>query len=151
MAITRTPMVDDDGSGTTGTIINNAWKQELYGQIDAMATSGVWTPIDTSGAGLALSVTSARFWRLDKIVFVSLHVTYPVTANSSPAFIGGLPVGNGSGWGGLYPSQTPVPCSFAIPPSTTGFYVMNPSSGLARSNSELSGVTLILSGVYLTA
>jgi len=35
MAITRTPMVDDDGSGTTGTVINNAWKTELYNQIDA--------------------------------------------------------------------------------------------------------------------
>ena len=35
MAITRTPMVDDDGSGTTGTVLNNAWKQELYNQIDA--------------------------------------------------------------------------------------------------------------------
>jgi hypothetical protein len=34
MAITRTNMTDDDGSGTTGTILNNAWKQELYGQID---------------------------------------------------------------------------------------------------------------------
>ncbi len=33
--ITRTPIHDDDGSGTTGTIIDNAWKQELYGQIDA--------------------------------------------------------------------------------------------------------------------
>jgi len=28
-------MTDDDGTGTTGTIINNAWKQELYNQIDA--------------------------------------------------------------------------------------------------------------------
>lgn len=37
MAITRTAMVDDDGSGTTGTIINNAWKQEFYNQIDALA------------------------------------------------------------------------------------------------------------------
>jgi hypothetical protein len=35
MPITRTAMIDDDGSGTTGTILNNAWKQELYGQIDA--------------------------------------------------------------------------------------------------------------------
>jgi len=34
MPITRTAMIDDDGSGTTGTILNNAWKQELYGQID---------------------------------------------------------------------------------------------------------------------
>jgi hypothetical protein len=28
-------MIDDDGSGQTGTIINNAWKQEFYNQIDA--------------------------------------------------------------------------------------------------------------------
>jgi len=43
MPITRTVMVDDDGSGTTGTIISNAWKQELYGQIDAAL--GVWQDI----------------------------------------------------------------------------------------------------------
>jgi hypothetical protein len=35
MPITRTAMIDDDGSGTTGTILNNAWKQELYNQVDA--------------------------------------------------------------------------------------------------------------------
>src|SRR6185295_13841834 len=35
MAIVRTPWVDDDGSGTTGTVINNAEKTLLYNQIDA--------------------------------------------------------------------------------------------------------------------
>ena len=43
MAITRTPQIDDDGSGTTGTIWNNAWKQELYNQIDG-SVGGLWTP-----------------------------------------------------------------------------------------------------------
>jgi hypothetical protein len=33
--IARTPMVDDDGTGEYGTVINNAWKQEFYNQIDA--------------------------------------------------------------------------------------------------------------------
>jgi hypothetical protein len=33
--ITRTAMTDDDGTGTTGTIINNAWKTQVYDQIDA--------------------------------------------------------------------------------------------------------------------
>lgn len=37
MAITRTVITDDDGTGTTGTVINNAWKVELYNQIDAQA------------------------------------------------------------------------------------------------------------------
>lgn len=42
MPITRTPIIDDDGTGTTGTAIDNAWKQELYNQIDAavVADSG---------------------------------------------------------------------------------------------------------------
>lgn len=35
MAITRTAWVDDDGTGTSGTVINNAVKTELYNQIDA--------------------------------------------------------------------------------------------------------------------
>ncbi|MES2341712.1 MAG: hypothetical protein V4597_08540 [Pseudomonadota bacterium] len=35
VTITRTAWTDDDGSGTTGTVINNAVKTELYGQIDA--------------------------------------------------------------------------------------------------------------------
>ena len=56
MAITRTPIHDDDGSGTTGTIIDNAWKQEFYDQIDAALPApyayGVSTPTDASGAGM---------------------------------------------------------------------------------------------------
>jgi hypothetical protein len=35
MAITRTAWTDDDGSGLTGTVINNAEKVALYDQIDA--------------------------------------------------------------------------------------------------------------------
>lgn len=41
MPIQRTAMIDDDGSGTTGTILNNAWKQEFYTQIDNLA-GGAW-------------------------------------------------------------------------------------------------------------
>ena len=54
MAITRTPMVDDDGTGTTGTVINNAWKQQFYDQIDAalvtVAPPGAWTQLGYNGA-----------------------------------------------------------------------------------------------------
>jgi hypothetical protein len=34
VTIVRTGMQDDDGTGTTGTVINNAWKTEFYNQID---------------------------------------------------------------------------------------------------------------------
>ena len=44
MPITRTTMIDDDGTGTTGTILNNAWLQTIYGQIDALAVPAVNVP-----------------------------------------------------------------------------------------------------------
>ena len=47
MAISRTAITDDDGTGTTGTVINNAWKTELYNQIDGIFTTA---PLDISGA-----------------------------------------------------------------------------------------------------
>lgn len=53
MAITRTQDVDDDLTGTTGTIRNNAWKQELYDQIDAAlaALGAVSTEQTTTATG----------------------------------------------------------------------------------------------------
>jgi hypothetical protein len=37
--ITRTPIIDDNGTLTTGTPIDNAFKQELYDQIDALSVA----------------------------------------------------------------------------------------------------------------
>ena len=41
MPITRTPIIDDDGTGRTGTPVDNAWKQEFYNQIDAADAAAV--------------------------------------------------------------------------------------------------------------
>jgi len=62
MAITRTNMIDDDGTGKTGTIINNAWKQELYNQIDAADAllGGQWNDIAFNAANF--SGTSPMTW-----------------------------------------------------------------------------------------
>ncbi|HMJ86606.1 MAG TPA: hypothetical protein VK504_25690 [Vicinamibacterales bacterium] len=43
MPITRTAIIDDDGSGKTGTVIDNAWKQELYNQIDGLGAQALTT------------------------------------------------------------------------------------------------------------
>jgi hypothetical protein len=40
VTIVRTAWIDDDGTGTTGTVINAAWKTEMYNQID-QALAGV--------------------------------------------------------------------------------------------------------------
>ena len=70
MPITRTPIIDDDGSGTTGTVIDNAWKQELYGQIDAFTPA-----LLVLGGHVDLAQTGAQIdnWPLPaaNVVFVS--------------------------------------------------------------------------------
>jgi hypothetical protein len=53
--IPRTPWIDDDGSGTTGTVLNNAIKTELYDQIDVallnVGTAGLATLVSRSDTG----------------------------------------------------------------------------------------------------
>ena len=69
MAITRTAMVDDDGSGTTGTILNNAWKSEFYNQIDAADVAlagtigGSWTNIPYAAGNF--TAAGAMIWTVE--------------------------------------------------------------------------------------
>jgi hypothetical protein len=92
MAITRTNMIDDDGSGTTGTIINNAWKQEFYGQIDAFA-DGVWVDIPYNAANFSV-VAGSGTWTVaasSTVAKVIVNQKTTVVAFTLPATITGSP------------------------------------------------------------
>jgi len=54
---------------------------------------GTWTPSDASGAGLSFSNTSGNcfYTKIGNVVTASFRVTYPSTATSNNAHIGGLP------------------------------------------------------------
>lgn len=62
MAITRTTDTDDNGTGTTGTIHNNAWKQAIYDQIDALVGDGTNVTFAagnfTAGGSMTWTLTS---------------------------------------------------------------------------------------------
>lgn len=63
MPIVRTAWTDDDGTGTTGTVINNAEKTALYDQID-----GALAPLDsvvtmTATSGATFTSTAGKFFR----------------------------------------------------------------------------------------
>jgi len=83
MPITRTPIIDDDGSGTSGTVIDNAWKQEFYNQIDAVA-GGTWIDIPYNAADYTANTGTWTFnaaglltWRycvVGRIVFFLLDL-----------------------------------------------------------------------------
>jgi hypothetical protein len=91
MAITRTPLIDDDGSGTTGTILNNAWQNNLYNQIDA--ADGTWQAVPfnaayfrTPTAGATWVVTSAHYNSVvtGKKVFLGLVMLGTGTITGAP-------------------------------------------------------------------
>ena len=58
VTITRTAWTDDDGSGTTGTVINNAVKTELYGQID----TALALLLPLAGNAMTGSITGTVTW-----------------------------------------------------------------------------------------
>jgi hypothetical protein len=85
MPITRTPMVDDNGSGTTGTILNNAWKQELYDQIDAFSSPGAFIDANILPSTIH-NWFPPGFGKLDTVINVN--------AGSVACLITGLVAGN---------------------------------------------------------
>lgn len=60
MAITRTAWTDDDGSGTTGTIINNAEKTTIYNQIDAAIDGADATTRSVAKGGTGATTLTAH-------------------------------------------------------------------------------------------
>ena len=82
--------------------------------ITGTSASPTWTPSDTSGAALSLTVGTSTYSRVGNMIFAVLSVTYPVTADGSNASIGGLPVNNAL--------NTNVGCSVAVNSVATSAY-----------------------------
>ena len=155
MAINRAwwnALIDDDGSGLTGTIWNKGTIKGLLDAIDAMFAEGTWSPYDASGAGLSLSPQGTQtYHRLNRIIVVTVGIQYPTTANGAAAVLGGLPfsVAQNSGgvaWGyitvgGTMPSVLPTV-------NTVNMGIWN-SAGAAVPNSALSGKLLTGIVVYV--
>jgi len=83
MPITRTPIIDDDGSGTTGTVIDNAWKQELYNQIDALTA-----PYGSGGVEAIAMSTNGAVNNIPLGAGKSVHLVF--CTNTADATISGF-------------------------------------------------------------
>ena len=150
MPITRTVMVDDDGTGTTGTVLNNAWLQTIYNQIDGVSTVeyGTFTPHDASAAGLTFSTAQGTYAKWGRIVFIWGQVIYPGNSNGSAAKIGTLPfiirvpVGAAQGYG--------VSRVWWMPVNSVELNPLNASTSVALTNADMSGGNYIFSATYLT-
>lgn len=141
----------DAGSQTTG--MRSLASLYTAGNVLSAATlgalmpsrSGVWTPIDASGAGLSLSGSGS--WRRDGD-FVELfgQVVYPANSNSLPAYIGGFPFQTGNtlsvrSAGFITVSTSPSARRLYPEPSASRTPILSEASA-AVSNSTISGATI---------
>lgn len=113
-----------------------------------------WTPIDSSGAGLAFSVAVGEYLKIsDRILFTG-QVTYPATASGVSAVIGGLPytasgkntaVAIGYQLGGVAGLQARVQAATALIIFTVEI------TAVEITNAQLTGAILVFSGAYRIA
>lgn len=111
---------------------------------------GTWTPIDSSGAGLSLTVANATYVKIGRQVFANFAITYPSTVNVSTIRVGGLPF-TSSGTGFSHPMvvstcQTGICKSGLVDTSATTFLLLD-SSANALTNAQMS--TLFLRGTVI--
>ena len=145
MPIQRITMVDDDGTGTTGTILNNAWLQTIYGQIDTLVGPVTpWTPIDLSGGNLSFAGWVAEAVKIGSVVSWWLDGTFPTGAYHT-TIIGGLPFQSSVNGGGAATFGSSL--TVHIPANNNVIYLIDPA-GVFITNEMLSGRTLRLQGQY---
>lgn len=72
---------------------------EMWRALDLLAgatpeqSSGTWTPVDRSGAGLSLAMSKlGTFVRHGRLIMAPVSITWPPSSSTAPAIVGGLPV-----------------------------------------------------------
>jgi hypothetical protein len=170
--ITRTAMVDDDGTGTTGTIINNAWKTEFYNQIDAafgpavIEQTGTYTPSlqATSSSGQVYSIRDGRYIKIGHLVYVTGRVALSNKGTMSGGMVITLPfvasavgepfVGMSIGYfAGLAMAVSAI--SGYVGPASAGFYLLYSANATLVSQLTDAAITnttdFMFGGTYYAA
>ena len=118
---------------------------------------GLWTPVDSSGAGLTLTITGTpRYIKMGKLVWVSAHITYPTTANASSNIVGGFPFAAENNWsvvvGGTIGAHSILePATVRGIPNTATFQFRKTSTDNPFTNAELSGKYMGFALMYMIA
>jgi hypothetical protein len=110
---------------------------------------GIWVPVDASGAGLALIITSATYTKIGNRVNFDTTVMYPANASGLTFALGGLP----------FISAKNTAIAVGADNSTVAFYyftnagattisALTPITNVFGTNAQHTSATLILAGSY---
>jgi hypothetical protein len=153
------------GAAASNATTTVAGKSCALGSSCTVATSdlsdvatGTWTPSDQSGAALSFTGVNARYTKVGNLVCIYGGFTYPSTASGAVAIVGGLPttvpnqayasdlmftIYTSSATAGMVYLETRTVMN------TATFYVMSNLAGGARlTNTQLSGLNMVINGCY---
>ncbi|HCL5268732.1 TPA: hypothetical protein N2G33_000826 [Salmonella enterica] len=127
------------------------------GLLSRYDAGGNWIPSDGSMAGLSINlVGQQKYTKSGEIVHFSMNIVYPTTVNTNDAVISGLPFPSVA-----FTSQFAGSASIAIKSSSTlsTIGVLSGSdkikfygpTGAALTNANMSGVSLMIFGSYLSS
>jgi hypothetical protein len=114
-----------------------------------------WTAADASGAGLSLTTSDTVYTKIGKACTVSFAITYPTTANSSNAQIGGVPVACAARNGTLnYVASGAIfgyitAANAALQTNGQSLFILSQGGGVL-TNANLSGLTIRGTITYIT-
>lgn len=113
---------------------------------------GTWTPTDNSGAALSLTVTSATYTRIGRVIYVQANITYPTTVSGSNASLAGLPVGltvaANSGATAVVGTGASIAARVYFTPGTLTMTLLQVVGSAPVTNTQLSGATVQFIGFY---
>ena len=127
-----------DGSGTDSSELLDDYEE------------GTFTLSDYSGASLSITNTAAAYVKVGKMIMVNFYIQYPTTSDTNLAYLAGLPYGStGSNnyyyLGGRIANITDdVEIQVNQNTSLMRIYI----GDLIQRNNNLSGKTILVSGVY---
>lgn len=144
------PGINDDGTNTTGTILDAAYFNAIKAYIDLLDRRGTWTPADASGAGLALTIDRAVWARAGHVVTLTANVVWPGQANGAGAKLSGLPFANTEQFAGAIGYTTFGSADLRLLLDVANNLTFYNSSGAAITNAQLSAKAVLFTVTYRT-
>jgi hypothetical protein len=108
---------------------------------------GTWTPADASGAGLAFTVSFAKYTKIGRQVSFTASITYPATASGGSAAINGFPfTATDAVFGNINYTSVSSASVLYLSGNTNTLFLLVP--GVNTTNAQMSGGVLNFSGTY---
>jgi hypothetical protein len=167
-ATVASPSFTGDATVSTGNLVigTNGKGIDFSANADSSATGasttsellddyeeGTWTPTDSSGAGLTLSVSGANYVKVGTLVHVNAYFNFPNTGNGLGVRIGGLPftAKNNQNYSYLMGRSTIGGIMLQVDNNSTTFDMRPADSDSGVTNAQIANSHILFSGTYITA